>query len=127
MFFGTFLNVYLNKISKEINGMTRLKNRNRYNKRPVDIMENIQEYVIRIYLPEYNSDDDITLNVSDEILTIKVSKGYLFGQKNRSSFRRYFKLPRNSNNREIKVKYNNSILNILIPKIRSFDLQDLLQ
>lgn len=92
-----------------------LKKRNPYSKRPVDIIENLREYTISIYLPESN-DEDLSLKVSDHFLYISIRNDYLLNNEDDVIYSRYFKLPANSDMQKIRFWIDNDILNIKIPK-----------
>jgi HSP20 family molecular chaperone IbpA len=96
----------------DVNG---LKKRNPYSKRPVDIIENLREYLIRIHIPECD-DEDVSLKVSGHLLYISVRNEYLHTRDDHEVYSRYFKLPANSNMQKIRFWLDHDILNIKIPK-----------
>jgi len=96
-------------------GITELRKRNPYSKRPVDIIENLREYLIRIYIPEC-IDENVSLKVSGHLLYINIRNEYLHTRDDHEVYSRYFKLPANSNMQKIRSWIDHDILNIKIPK-----------
>jgi HSP20 family molecular chaperone IbpA len=96
---------------------TELKRRNSYSERPIDIIDNPREYIIKIYMPEFD-ESDVSLKISGDMLEVTAYIDFTLGMEKRSNYERMFKLPSNSNTGMITARMRKDILNIRIPKIR---------
>ncbi len=90
----------------------------------VDILESDKNYELHLAVPGF-SKKSFTLNVDDNVLSIggerefkeeKSEKTYKSVETSYGSFKRSFTLPENVNATKIEAKYNNGILEVIIPK-----------
>lgn len=90
----------------------------------VDILESDKTYELQFALPGFNK-EDFVIDVDDNVLTVSGErkfeeetneKTYRTVQTSYGSFKRSFSLPDNVNAKKIEAKYNNGILEIVIPK-----------
>ncbi|MCU4176938.1 Hsp20/alpha crystallin family protein [Carboxylicivirga sp. N1Y90] len=91
----------------------------------VNIKENESEYAIEVAAPGYEK-EEFKLELDNHVLSIEVSRetnndntneNYTHFEFDNGSFKRAFSLPKGkANEAEIAAKYNNGILNIVIPK-----------
>ena len=90
----------------------------------VDILESAKEFELHIAVPGFNK-EEFNISVDDKIITIsgerkfdeeKSEKAYKSVQTSFGSFKRSFSLPDNVNAKKIDAKYNNGILEVVIPK-----------
>lgn len=90
----------------------------------VDILESDKTYELQFALPGFKK-EDFVIDVDDSVLTVsgerkfeeeKTEKTFRSVQTSYGSFRRSFSLPDNVNVKKIEAKYNNGILEIVIPK-----------
>jgi len=90
----------------------------------VDILESDKTYELQFALPGFNK-EDFVIDVDDSVLTVsgerkfeeeKTEKTFRSVQTSYGSFKRSFSLPENVNAKKIEAKYNNGILEIVIPK-----------
>jgi HSP20 family protein len=90
----------------------------------VDIIENEKAYEIHLAVPGVNK-EDFKLDLNDNFLTVSGERKFTKEQKDRNyhsietqygSFSRSFGLPENVDAGKISAKYNNGILEILVPK-----------
>lgn len=90
----------------------------------VDILESDKTYELQFALPGFNK-EDFVIDVDDNVLTVsgerkfdeeKTEKTYRTVQTSYGSFKRSFSLPENINAKKIEAKYNNGILEVVIPK-----------
>ena len=90
----------------------------------VDILESDKAFELQFALPGFNKEDFI-VDVDENVLTVsgerkfeeeKAEKTYRSVQTSYGSFKRSFGLPENVNAKKIEAKYNNGILEVVIPK-----------
>jgi HSP20 family protein len=90
----------------------------------VDIIESDKTYELQFALAGFNK-EDFVIDVDDNVLTVSGErkfeeetneKTYRSVQTSYGSFKRSFSLPENVNAKKIEAKYNNGILEIVIPK-----------
>lgn len=91
----------------------------------VNIKENIDEFIVEVAAPGFDK-NDFNVEVENDILTISSEKKVENKEKDSErvtkrefsyqSFSRSFTLPVLVEREKIKAKYDNGILNILIPK-----------
>ena len=90
----------------------------------VDIIESDKNYELQLALPGFEK-DNFTIDIDDKVITISgerkfekenTEKTYKSVGTSFGSFKRSFNLPENVNAKKIEAKYNNGILEILIPK-----------
>ncbi len=90
----------------------------------VDIVENKNEYQLKVELPEVNK-EDIKLSLSDGMLHIKGERKLEKEEKHKKfhrierlygSFTRSFSIPDNIDESQLKACYKDGILNIYLPK-----------
>ena len=90
----------------------------------VDILESDKTYELQFAVPGFNK-EDFVIDVDDNVLTVsgerkfeeeKSEKTYRAVQTSYGSFKRTFSLPDNVNAKKIEAKYNNGILEVVIPK-----------
>ena len=90
----------------------------------VDILESDKTYELQFALPGFTK-ENFVIDVDDNVLTVsgerkfeeeKTEKTYRSVQTSYGSFKRSFSLPDNVNAKKIEAKYNNGILEIVIPK-----------
>ena len=90
----------------------------------VDVIENENSYEVHLAVPGV-SKDDFKVEVNDNHLTIsgerkfsneKKEKNYHSVETQYGSFSRSFTLPENIDGTKINAKYNNGILELVIPK-----------
>ena len=90
----------------------------------VDIIENENSYEVHLAVPGANK-DDFKVEVNDNYLTVsgerkftneKKEKNYHAVETQYGSFSRSFTLPENVDGTKINAKYNNGILELVIPK-----------
>ena len=90
----------------------------------VDVIENENSYEVHLAVPGV-SKEDFKIDLNDNTLTIsgerkftneKKEKNYHSVETQYGSFRRSFSLPENIDGTKISAKYNNGILELVIPK-----------
>ena len=90
----------------------------------VDVIENETSYEVQVAAPGLNK-DDFKIEVNDNYLTVsgerkftneKKDKNFHSIETNYGSFSRSFTLPDNADGAKISAKYNNGILELVIPK-----------
>jgi len=91
----------------------------------VNLSENEEGYNVEVVAPGYRK-EDFKLKVNDDVLTISAEsknekleeKGTEYSRREYtcSSFTRSFQLPDNAKDDSIAAKYNDGILQIMIPK-----------
>lgn len=90
----------------------------------VDILESEKNYELQFALPGFEK-DNFSIDVDDNVITIsgerkfeeeQTEKSYKSVQTSYGKFKRSFTLPENVNAKKIEAKYNNGILEIVIPK-----------
>ncbi|MBN2852262.1 MAG: Hsp20/alpha crystallin family protein [Clostridia bacterium] len=88
-----------------------------------DVKENDKEYILEAELPGFNK-EDIVLETTNEVLTIKASKnletkeekdGYLRRERRCGQFERSFSLDGVDKN-AINASYDNGVLKVTLPK-----------
>lgn len=89
-----------------------------------DILESDKAYEIHLAVPGFTK-ESFELNVDDKVLTVsgerkfeeeKSEKTYKSVQTSYGAFKRSFTLPDNINLKKVDAKYNNGILEIVLPK-----------
>jgi len=90
----------------------------------VDVIENESSYEVHLAVPGVNK-EDFKIELNDNYLTIsgerkftneKKEKNYHSVETQFGSFSRSFTLPENVDGTKINAKYNNGILELVIPK-----------
>jgi HSP20 family protein len=90
----------------------------------VDVIENENSYEVHLAVPGVNK-EDFKIEVNDNYLTVsgerkftseKKEKNYHSVETQYGSFSRSFTLPENVDGTKINAKYNNGILELVIPK-----------
>ena len=90
----------------------------------VDIFERGDETVVRAELPDVRK-EDLDLKVENNVLTLRGEKrrdetveegSYHRSERHYGSFRRSFNLPSTVDNSRIQARYDNGVLEIVIPK-----------
>lgn len=90
----------------------------------VDIVENDNAFELHVAVPGMNK-EDFSLEVKDNFLTISGERKFSSEKKDANwhsietqfgSFSRSFSLPENVDAAKISAKYNNGILEVMIPK-----------
>ncbi len=90
----------------------------------VDVIENENSFEVHLAVPGMNK-DDFKIEVNDNYLTVsgerkftneKKEKNYHSVETQFGSFSRSFTLPENVDGTKINAKYNNGILELVIPK-----------
>lgn len=90
----------------------------------VNIREEKDQYVIEAELPGF-SEKDLTVNVKDNLLTLKASKEeevqktevkYLLRERKSRSFERSFVLPRDVDSKQIKAAFEQGVLTVELAK-----------
>lgn len=90
----------------------------------VDIVENDNAFELHVAVPGMNK-EDFSLEVKDNFLTVSGERKFSNEKKDANwhsietqfgSFSRSFSLPENVDAAKISAKYNNGILEVLIPK-----------
>ncbi|MBI1767387.1 MAG: Hsp20/alpha crystallin family protein [Bacteroidetes bacterium] len=90
----------------------------------VDVIENESSYEVHLAVPGVNK-EDFKVEVNDNFLTVsgerkftneKKEKNYHSVETQYGSFSRSFTLPENVDGTKINAKYNNGILELVIPK-----------
>jgi HSP20 family protein len=90
----------------------------------VDIIENEKAYEIHLAVPGVNK-EDFKLDLNDNFLTVSGERKFTKEQKDKNyhsietqygAFSRSFGLPENVDAAKITAKYNNGILEIVVPK-----------
>lgn len=88
-----------------------------------DIVESDKEFKLMLDLPGM-SKSEIALAVKEDVLTVKgervieLSEGETFKKQERrpGAFSRSFALPQDVNTAEIKAKFSNGVLSVILPK-----------
>ena len=115
----TSLENYLNNLERELWGNS---NRN-FSGFKTDIIEESDKYILRADLPGVNK-EDITIDISDNFLTISSNqkeesqnqeKNYIRKERYYGSYSRSFDIS-NVKEEEIKAKYDNGVLEVVLPK-----------
>lgn len=100
-----------------------LWNRN-VNVPPANIIENEKEYKLELSVPGFKK-EDFNIDIEQGILTIsseqkeestKEEKNYSRKEFSFSSFSRTFQLPENTDENAVSAKYDNGVLQLIIPK-----------
>jgi HSP20 family protein len=90
----------------------------------VDVIENESSYEVHLAVPGVNK-EDFKIEVNDNYLTVSGERKFTNEKKERNyhsvetqygSFSRSFTLPENVDGTKINAKYNNGILELVIPK-----------
>lgn len=90
----------------------------------VDIHEDENQYTITADLPGVKK-EDISLSVHDNVVTIKgerkqetekQEKGYRRVERVYGNFQRAFQIPRGVDATKVEAKYENGVLNVVLPK-----------
>jgi HSP20 family protein len=90
----------------------------------VDVIENEASYEVQLAVPGVTK-DDFKIEINDNYLTVsgerkftneKKEKNYHSIETSYGSFTRSFTLPENADGSKISAKYNNGILELVIPK-----------
>ena len=90
----------------------------------LDIMEKDDRFVVKAELPGMN-EEDIDVSVTGDTLTIKGEKkaeeivdgeNYYHMERTFGSFMRSISLPSNVNSDKIEARYENGVLEIILPK-----------
>lgn len=90
----------------------------------INILENEQEFKMELAAPGLTK-SDFKIQVENNFLTISVEKkdeqniekeNYRRREFSYQSFKRSFELPQNANSESISAKYEDGILNVIIPK-----------
>ncbi len=88
-----------------------------------DIIESDKEFKLMLDLPGM-SKSEIALAIKEDVLTVKgervieLSEGELFTKQERrtGAFSRSFALPQDVNSAEIKARFSNGVLSVILPK-----------
>ena len=97
----------------------------------VDIIENENSYELQLAVPGLNK-EDFNIEVKDNFLTVSGERKFSEEKKDRNyhsietqfgAFSRSFSLPENVNTSKINAKYNNGILELVIPKDEKKELK----
>lgn len=90
----------------------------------VDIIENENSYELHVAAPGL-SKEDFQIELKDNLLTVSGERKFTNEKKDKSyhsietqygAFRRSFSLPENADGSKINAKYNNGILELIVPK-----------
>jgi HSP20 family protein len=92
----------------------------------VNIFESDSDFKIEMMLPGFTK-EDLKINFHEELLTIKVDNKEVEGQKSEEykfvrrefdvyNFEKQFKVPQSVNTAAIDARFENGILNIVLPK-----------
>jgi HSP20 family protein len=90
----------------------------------VDVIENETSYEVQVAVPGLNK-EDFKVEIDENHLTVsgerkftneKKDKNFHSIETNYGSFKRSFTLPDNADGSKISAKYNNGILELVIPK-----------
>jgi HSP20 family protein len=90
----------------------------------VDVIENDNAYEVQVAVPGLNK-EDFKIEIDDNHLTVsgerkftneKKDKNFHAIETNYGSFSRSFTLPENADGAKVTAKYNNGILELVIPK-----------
>ncbi|HFC00815.1 MAG TPA: Hsp20/alpha crystallin family protein [Phaeodactylibacter sp.] len=90
----------------------------------VNIKETDDEYALEIAAPGMEK-DDFNVTIENGVLSISVEKetseekkedNYTHKEFHYTSFQRFFNLPDSVDDKKIKAKYDNGILNLVLPK-----------
>lgn len=90
----------------------------------VDIIENENSYELHVAAPGLNK-EDFNIEVKDNYLTVSGERKFTNDKKDKNfhaietqygSFSRSFVLPENIDGAKINARYNNGILEVLVPK-----------
>jgi len=90
----------------------------------VDVIESETSYEVQVAVPGLNK-EDFKIEINDNYLTVsgerkftneKKDKNFHSIETNYGSFSRSFTLPDNADGSKISAKYNNGILELVIPK-----------
>lgn len=101
----------------------------------VDIVENEKAYEIQVAVPGMNK-EDFKLDLKDNYLTVSGERKFTKEQKDKNfhsietqygTFGRSFGLPENVDASKISAKYNNGILEIIVPKDEKKTLKTTIQ
>jgi len=91
----------------------------------LDVVDKGKEFLVQAELPGVDK-DDIEIDIDDDTLTIKASKkklvteekeGYFYQERGYAGYYRTVPLPTKVNPDKVKAKYNNGVLEIILPKI----------
>ena len=91
----------------------------------LDVVDRGKELVIQAELPGVNK-EDIEIDINEDTLTIKASKkklitrekeGYFYQERGYAGYYRTVPLPTKGESEKVKAKYNNGVLEIILPKI----------
>ncbi|MFN8671304.1 MAG: Hsp20/alpha crystallin family protein [Candidatus Sericytochromatia bacterium] len=92
---------------------------------PVDVLESKEDYIVKTTLAGINK-EDIDISLSNNVLTIKAHKhevkedekySYYHREISHGSFQRQVGFNHNVDGDNIKAKYENGVLELVIPKI----------
>jgi HSP20 family protein len=90
----------------------------------VDITEDDKEYLVKAEIPEMKN-EDITINVHDDVLTVSGERRYEKEEKAKKfhrveraygGFMRSFGLPENADGSKISAEYKDGVLKVHLPK-----------
>ena len=90
----------------------------------VDVIENDNSYELHVAVPGL-SKDDFSIEVQDHLLTVSGERKFTTEKKEKNfqsietqygSFSRSFSLPEDTDGSKIQAKYNNGILELIVPK-----------
>lgn len=90
----------------------------------VDILESDNNFELQFALPGFEK-ENFSIDIDENVITVsgerkfeeeKTEKSYKSVQTSFGKFKRSFRLPENVNAKKIEAKYNNGILEIVIPK-----------
>ncbi|HLZ16212.1 MAG TPA: Hsp20/alpha crystallin family protein [Cyclobacteriaceae bacterium] len=90
----------------------------------VDVIENDNAYEVQVAVPGLNK-EDFKIEINDNYLTVSGERKFTNEKKDKSfhsietnygSFSRSFTLPENADGAKVTAKYNNGILELVIPK-----------
>jgi HSP20 family protein len=91
----------------------------------LDVIDRGEELLVQVELPGIEK-GDIELEVKDDTLSIKASKkkvvteekeGYFYQERGYAGYYRTVPLPTKVNEDKIKAKYNNGVLEVILPKL----------
>jgi HSP20 family protein len=91
---------------------------------PANVIENEKEYKLELSVPGFRK-DDFNIDIEQGVLTIsserkeesnKEEKNYSRKEFSYSSFSRTFQLPENTDENAVSAKYDNGVLQLVIPK-----------
>jgi len=92
----------------------------------IDIWEDEEKYVVEADLPGFDK-KDIEVNLTEDTLTIKAlrkreeekkGRNYYYAERSYGEFVRNVRLPAEVDKKAIKAKYNNGVLELILPKTK---------